>query len=122
MERDMDLVREILLSIEKNPQMDGTREFFISRPEEMGITGCSLDELSYHLGLLIEAGFVDGATTIVNPVVRKSTWKGHEFIANIENDDIWSKTKKRIAGLPSVGLSVVAAIAEAEIKKHLGLT
>ena len=122
-ERDMDLTREILLSIEHNPQMDGTREFYISDPEEIGITGCSIEELSYHFALLIEAGFVDGATTVVSPViVRRLTWKGHEFLANVKNDDIWSTTKKRLSGLQGIALSVVAAIAESEIKKKLGLT
>lgn len=118
----MDLIREILLSIESNAQMDGTREFYISDPEEIGITGHSMEKLAYHLGLLIEGGFVDGATTIVSPVVvRRLTWNGHEFLANIKNDDIWSKTKKRLSGLPGAALSVVAGIAQSEIKKYLGL-
>ena len=55
------------------------------------------------------------------PAISKLTWQGHEFLDNIKDPGIWGKTKKRVEGLPSVALKVVAAIAEAEVKKHLGL-
>ena len=120
--RDMDLIREILLRIEGNQQMDGTREFYFRNAEEMGIPNCSTDELAYNLGLLIMAGFVDGAVGAVMPmVVRSLTWEGHEFLDNIKNDDIWQKTKRQFSNLSGVGLRIVAAFAEAELKKRLGL-
>jgi hypothetical protein len=119
----MDLIRDLLLRIESNPEMDGTREFYLNTPEEMGISGYSTEEVAYNLGLLINAGFVDGAVTIGNPmqVVRGLTWEGHEFLDNIKNDDIWAKTKKRFSNLSGVGLRIVAALAEAELKRHMGL-
>jgi len=122
MKRDMDLIREILISIEDNPQMDGTREFYFSTPEEMGFPNQSADELAYNYSLLVEAGFVDGGNTAFWPlVVRRLTWKGHEFLASIKDKGIWEKTKARIKDLPGVTLAVVAAIAESELKKYLGL-
>lgn len=122
MKRDMDLTRDLLLFIEANPKMDGSREFYFNETESMGFNEYSIDEISYHLALLVEAGFVDGAATSAVPcTIRRLTWEGHEFLDNIKNDDIWSKTKERISGLKSTALSVVAAIAESEIKKRLGL-
>jgi len=53
--------------------------------------------------------------------VSRLTWDGHEFLANIQNQDVWSRTKQKIEGLPGIALSVVAEIAKTEIKKKLGL-
>jgi hypothetical protein len=38
MKRDLDLIREILLHIESGEQYDGTREFYYSSPEDMGLS------------------------------------------------------------------------------------
>src|SRR5208283_4814196 len=122
--RDMDLVRELLLKIEDNPQMDGTREFYYAKPEEMGIEGHSREEVAYHLMLLIEEGYIDGAVTMAHPmqVIRRLTNSGHDFLGSISDPGIWEKTKERLSGLPSVALPVVAQVALAEFKKHLHLT
>jgi len=124
MKRDMDLIRDLLLRIESDPQMDGTREFYFDTAEEMGISDHSTEEAAYNLGLLITAGFIDGAVTIATPlqVVRGLTWDGHEFLDNIRSDEIWSKTKEQFKALPSVGLKVVAAAAQALVMKHIGLS
>lgn len=121
--RDMDLIRDLLLKIEGNPEMDGTREFFFNTPEEMGISGHSIGEVAYHLKLLITAGLVDGAVTIATPMqtVRSLTWDGHEFLANIKNDNIWGKTKEHFASLPDVGIKIIAAFAEKLLMKQVGL-
>lgn len=121
--RDVDLIRDILGRIESDSQMDGTREFYFNTAEEFGLPDRSSDELVYNFSLLVEAGFVDGEACAVLPIiVRRLTWSGHEFLDSIKDAGIWEKTKERIKGLPGVALAVVAAIAEAELKKHLGLT
>jgi Hypothetical protein (DUF2513) len=71
--------------------------------------------------LVIEAGFVKGNTSIGMPMISKLTWQGHEFLDNVKDHDIWSKTKERVKGLPGVAITVVAEIAKAEIMKRLGL-
>jgi hypothetical protein len=124
-QRDLDLIREILLLVEADPQCDGTREYCYQTPEEFGIHGHSTEEVAYHLALLIQAGFVDGAVVskiIPMHVIRSLTWNGHEFLDNVRDKGIWNKTKERVQGLSSVGLDVVAAIAKAELMKRLHLT
>jgi len=37
------------------------------------------------------------------------------------NGNIWSKVKQRAATVSGVGLKVLAALAESELKKHFGL-
>lgn len=124
MKRDMDLVRELLLGIEADTRLDGTRWFQPDTQDNLGvigISGHSREEVAYHLVILIEAGYVRGTLTMEMPQISKLTWAGHEFLDDIKDPGIWSKTKERLKGLPSVGVSVIAEIAKAEIKKHLGL-
>jgi len=121
MNRDMDLARELLLFIESQPKCDGSH-WVQFEPEHFAVLGKSAGEIRYHLSLLIEAGFIRGQHFGSGlPLVSKLTWQGHEFLDNIRDQDIWTKVKKRIEGLPSVALSVVVEIAKAEIKSKLGL-
>jgi hypothetical protein len=118
----MDLIRKLLLNIETDQRFDGTHWFRIVSPADLGITGHSAEDVGYHVNLLIEAGYLAGKGGMETiPAMNKLTWQGHEFIDNIKNDDIWSKVKTRISGLSTVALSVVAALAESEIKRKLGL-
>ena len=117
MQRDMDLIRDLLHAIEIEPKYNGTPESW--EQPELAIPGYSNDEVAYHLGLLIEAGFVIGNAETGS--ISRLTWNGHELCDNIKDAGIWAKTKDRLKGLPGVGLTIIAAIAESEIKKHLGL-
>lgn len=120
--RDMDLLRTILLQIESNPQMDGTIYFGFAKPEDMDISGYSEDEFIYHMQLLISQEFINGSGDSLPINVRGLTWAGHEFLDNIRNDSVWANTKKRVGDLVgSVSISVIAAVAEAEMKKLVGL-
>jgi hypothetical protein len=123
MKRDMDLIREILLAVSENPSCDGIRFNFFNTAEELGIHNYSTEEVAYHVSLLISAGYLDGKVmeSFAVPCVKGLTWNGHEFIDNIKNQEIWERTKRRIASLSSVALSVVAQIAQSEIKLKLGL-
>lgn len=122
--RDMDLIREILVLINEDPKYDGTRDFYYETPEQFGILNHSVEEVAYHLALLIESGYVDGAVTVAVPmqVIRALTMKGHDFLGSISDPGIWAKTKERLNDLPGVALPIVAAIAQAELKKFLRLS
>lgn len=122
MKRDMDLIREILTLINDDPKYDGMQEFYYRTAEAFGIRDHSNEEVAYHLGLLIESCYVDGAVSPVLPmVVRKLTMRGHDFLGSISDPGIWKKTKERLKDLPGVALPIVAEVASAELKKRLGL-
>jgi hypothetical protein len=121
MERDMDLIRHLLLFVEKDSLFDGRAMISPEIPSDFGADHYSLDQVAYHVGLLIEAGLLKGAVGPVAPYVSRLTWQGHEFLDDIRDQAIWAKTKERIQGLSSVALSIVGEIAKAEIKKKLGL-
>ncbi len=121
MNRDMDLVRELLIAIADGPRFDGTRCLTPTKPEDFGITNHSREEVYYHLTMLIEAGFIKGKVGLGVPGISKLTWEGHEFLDNVKDTSVWESTKARVAGLPGVAIAVIAEIAKAEIKKKLGL-
>ena len=122
MKRDLNLVREILLHIESGAEYDGTREFYYTSPEQMGLTGCTPEEFVYNCTLLIEDGYVDGAATVLSQViVRRLTSSGHDFLDDIRDPSVWKQVRTRLGSLPGVALSIVAEVAKSEIKKHLGL-
>jgi hypothetical protein len=125
MKRDMDLIRDLLIGIEADPNLDGTQFLSPDNQDNLGVIGIgrfSNEEIAYHLKMLIEAGLVDGKVGFQGmPLINKMTWQGHEFLDNIRDAGIWGKTKERLRGLPSVAVGVMTQIATAEVKKHLGL-
>lgn len=118
LKRDMDLVREILLEIEREPQLDGTR------PAKLSIQGRDPNEVGYVVDLLIQAGFVTGPDRRpagAAPIVKGLTWQGHELLDNIRDPGVWEKTKEKTKPLLSVSIAILAELAKAEIKRQLGL-
>jgi hypothetical protein len=119
-ERNMDLVRNILRSIEKNPDMNRSREFMIASAKDLDLENVSDDEFFYHLDLLLDAGYIDGSSS--GHILRSLTWDGHEFLDNVRSDRIWAKVKTQAATLGTVGMKMLASLAENEIKKHFGIS
>jgi Hypothetical protein (DUF2513) len=117
--RDMDLIRDILLRVDDDPRLDGTH--FVAFDKLDDFPGHSVQEVTYHADLLFEAGLVKGSSGSEVPLISKLTWDGHEFVANTRDPGIWAKVKERTHGLVGIGIGVLSAIAEAEIKKKLGL-
>ena len=118
MKRDMDLIRLILLEIEKSDP------YQVFRPN---LCGYQDKEVSYHLELLISAGLVEGQMhytggMTANPVVKLS-WVGHDFLDDIRSDSIWKKTKELLKneGLKTVSFEILKAAVEFTLKRQLGL-
>ena len=115
--RDMELVRDILLTIEQDPMCNGQHLSTLDIPDR------PYEEVFYHVGLMVKSGLVEGNLNInsVMPMVSGLTWNGHELLDNIRDDGIWAKTKERAKALPSVALTILVQIATSEVKKRLGL-
>jgi Hypothetical protein (DUF2513) len=87
MKRDMDLIRMILLEVEKSPSPEGCR---------IEIRGRTSEELYYNAQLAHDAGFIDarflrGSTDFH---VLRLTYEGHEFLDAARNDTLWVKAKE----------------------------
>lgn len=93
MKRDMDLVRLILLEMEKQPAVIAYSDLIID--------DYSQDEITYHIILLDEAGLIiakDQSTMgRINWIPQRLTWEGHEFLEASRDDNNWTKAKDIMA-------------------------
>jgi hypothetical protein len=95
MKRDMDLIREILMSIAAYPN---STPYLL----ELVFPGHSKDQVSYHCRLLLDAGLIDAHCYAANKgpddwVIKGLTWAGHEFLEASRDNTRWNKAKKIIA-------------------------
>jgi DNA-binding PadR family transcriptional regulator len=119
MKRDKELARELLLQIEAATGKPSFKE--LTPESEEAETSRILE----HLKLLEEAGFIRG--TVINihgfrlPQNIELTCKGHEFLDDVRDPDVWRKTKEKTKGLADLGLSLLWEIAKSEVMAKLGL-
>lgn len=114
MQRDMELIRKILFTIEEkyvDTWLGGN---------EINIDGYDMKTIAYHCAILHDAGLIYdyqgqyGGDELLFFGVGRLTWAGHEFLDKIKNDTVWNKTKGVIKekGIPFV-LDAVKEIATA---------
>ncbi|WP_082672866.1 DUF2513 domain-containing protein [Luteimonas abyssi] len=119
MQRDMELVRELLLLIENN---NDRQELTI--PEDW-----DREVVAYHLKILDQAGYVINNTKWADNkpmwLIASLTWQGHEFLDSIKNDNVWAKTKEGVKSkgfeLGSVPFDVLKEYAKFQIKNVFGI-
>lgn len=106
MKRDMDLIREVLLKVEELPFDGGFHEITVE--------GRTDDEVTYHVMLLHEAGFIEAQDLTTMDCIcwkpKRLTYSGHEFLDAARSDTVWQKakewTKKTTGTLTLEGLKV----------------
>ena len=114
MKRDMDLIRKILIKIEK--EYDGSRPIQVDP-----IEGHDRSDVEYNLGLLVDAGYVKPLKSL-SYLVRGITWDGHEFLDAVRSDDVWSKVREKLAVLgETASLATIKALGDEFASKILGL-
>lgn len=122
MKRDMNLIREILLTLEA--------ESSGFAPEHLEIEGYTNEQIGYHTFLLLEAGFIDGHNVNTfdsdSPaaIATRITWRGHEFLDEARDKNRW-KEALRIAqekGGGAVSIGVLTQVLSALTKQALGLS
>lgn len=114
MKRDMELVRALLLAVEGKGDEYGS--LFVNAETDrdaLGLADYSAHQLMYHLGLLQQAGFVEGSALHGEGAgefnVERLTWAGHEFLDDVRDPKIWKLTKE---GAKQAGIGSVALIGE----------
>jgi Hypothetical protein (DUF2513) len=120
MKRDLDLVRDILLAIERDEKMDGLHWFIFDGPEDLGIGNCPVEKLSYTIGLMAQAGFLKTAAgSTLMPAISGLTWERHDFLGAIRDDKIWAKTKQGALAAGGFTFDLLKDLAEGFIKKQI---
>lgn len=91
MQRDMELVRDILRAVIGREGL---------KLREVKIDGYDPEAVGRHVELLYRAGYIEGVShqAISAPyakvLVKDLTWEGHEFAgALLANDSVWQKVK-----------------------------
>lgn len=122
MERDEDLIRDLLLRVEEGP------------PHDFHFADRSEHEVNYHLALLVEANYLRGEvvrtgtpdrgkTNVYSVHVQHLTMEGHDFLDAIRDEGVWAKTKERAQQVAeSVPLSVLKEVAIEIVKNGVGLS
>jgi DNA-binding transcriptional ArsR family regulator len=96
MKRDMDLIRSILQKVESCEDANGLEHM----PE---IDGYSKSQISYHMKLLYDAGFIEaqivdemGPGCVADFMWINLTWTGQDFLDAARDDSLWKKAKETI--------------------------
>jgi hypothetical protein len=118
MKRDLDLVRLILLEVEKNDNP--------VRPITVEAEGYSPDEISYHVMLLEQAGYLTANNSShlrgISYAPKSLTWDGHEFLDAARNKTVWAQVKAKLKDTASTApLSLIQKLATAYVAHQLGL-
>ena len=124
MRRDMILIREILLYIERQEREGGNR--FIT---DFPIEGFSKTDVEYNLELLVKEGIVGGTGQIVGAryraIVHGLTWSGHDFLDSTRNKSVWDKVQDEATkaghSAASLTLGVLKELGLSIIRKDLSI-
>jgi hypothetical protein len=104
MQRNMDLVRMILMRLETSPSGWA--------PNNLGIKSFSPEQIGYHAHIMRQEGLIEGSdvphTGSAGPeaLPRSLTWKGHEFLELARDQERWNRAKGIIARVGGAPLSV----------------
>lgn len=124
MTRDDDLIRKLMLILEQ-------ANSYVN--DNLVVEGYTRDQIAYHLGLVVRAGYAEGPqprysssgsdpTIPLAVVVNRLSPAGHDFIAALRDDTVWAKVKERLAKVGgSASLEVIAQVGASITKQMLGL-
>src|SRR5262245_2726023 len=98
MKRDMQLVREILLAVEADTDLN----------KDFKPAGYPAEAVAYHVRLLIQAKLITSPMETMKslPFITKPelTWEGHDFLDAARNDTTWNKVigaiREKAASVP----------------------
>lgn len=109
MQRNMDLVRMILLRLEDPPTTRGL-------PRDLGIKGYVPEQISYHVHIMEQEGLIEASdNSVLNDPMpslmpTKMTWKGHEFLDLARDQDRWNRAKAIVANIGGGPISIWAKV------------
>ncbi|ATG38555.1 DUF2513 domain-containing protein [Phaeobacter piscinae] len=119
MKRDMDVIRNVLLELEKLEYLPNGHHDLRGKGT-LHIEGVDCSEISAHLELLLDAGLYKSVSG--NPhwqKFRSLTWEGCDFLDSVRDDQIWAETKKGAAAAGSFTFDLLKALAKGFIKKKI---
>lgn len=116
MKLEKELVRKILLKVE---EFEGD----IYEGVPLDLEDYSERQITYHVMLLIEAGYLVGedlsSLSGAEWEAQRLTYSGHEFLDTIRDAEVWRRTKDAAVKVGGVSLQVMVEIGKAYAKQVL---
>jgi len=145
MKLNLDCIRDILIVIENEQQMEFIDQSFVGEPDDesgMLLSGrpkamysdellknenlkkYTPDDILYSIRQMIENGLLDDDDETITCgitiyCISDITPHGHEFISNLQSSNAWEKLKSKLKVIGGASLTVIAKIAAEEAIKHL---
>jgi hypothetical protein len=119
MQRDMDLVRQILLKVEEHPTGFA--------PNKIKIDGYTSEQIGYHAYIMGEAGLLNVIDVTTNDssgpeaMIQSMTWNGHEFLEAAREPGRWKDAKNVVNKAGGASFEVFKAVLIELAKKAVGL-
>ena len=131
MKRDLDIVRDILLQVEKSDGYLTINDLFDIRDKQKDCKYTD-KEIVYHVELLFAQGFIDGNIRrdmngdITDSSIDGLTWDGADYLESMRDSRVWNKAKSTIKkAVGSTTFDVVkqtcTLVATQMIKSNLGI-
>jgi hypothetical protein len=126
MRRDMNLIREMMLELEQNSELNGRVSFDATASDLFPNIKRDDDTLTYHLLQIFDEGWVDGEYVEVSGdfIIKRITADGHDFIDAIRELGTWEKTVSLMrtagGGTLRLALEVAKGVLRSEIQKRIG--
>ncbi len=120
MQRNMELIRTILLRMENDVSGRGLKD--------LNLWAYSKEQISYHAHIMLQEGLIEGVHTTsfesdgLEVAPTNLTWKGHEFLDLIRDQDRWNRAKAIIAQVGSAPLAVWIKVLTDLVWKNLETT
>ena len=121
MKLNPDCIREILLAVEsKTGYMNPVNTYDVVEAVHF-----SFGETMYHINQCELYGFFTEVRHYANGddncTIMDLSPKGHEFIGNITDDNVWNKTKNVAKAAGSLSISFLIDVAKSVLSAKLGL-
>ena len=114
MKLDPDCIRDILLTVEENTDIYKSFDYSKGENNYPRLQKYDHNELLYHMRQCHLSDLVVGFLPLDagnNVLIKDLSPQGHQFLANIRQDNIWNGTKKIAAKIGSKSLDTMVQIA-----------
>lgn len=119
MRRDLDLVRRILLDLERRGDHPEASSGWSNLVED----GFEIDSIQFHVQLMNDAGLIQADEIVPGQWwPERITWAGYEFLDAARNDALWRQAKRRVErSVGSAPFEIVRELLESMAKEGVSL-
>jgi hypothetical protein len=112
MKRDMNLVREILLRLERGES-------------PLNIPDYTNEQIGYHMVIMADGDLIrlwglpeNVLSHAMNASFPSLRWMGHEFLDDVRDPEAWDDTRKKIDKIGGASFQIVWELAKAYLRTH----